>query len=65
MVVYLICDESGAKGYADIPEQYPGETGVFAGFFITEPQFEAISADLQYISDQYFGAEKCHIRGLP
>jgi len=65
MVVYLICDESGAKGYADIPEQYPGEAGVFAGFFITEPQFEAISADLRSISNKYFGDEKCHIRGLP
>lgn len=33
--VIFVCDESGAKGYADHEETYPGETGVFAG--IMEP----------------------------
>lgn len=36
MKVYLICDESGAKGRSDKREKYEGETGVFAGVFVTE-----------------------------
>jgi hypothetical protein len=28
--VFFYCDESGAKGYADKNEIFPGEVGVFA-----------------------------------
>jgi len=34
--VIFACDESGAKGYADKGETYPGEVGVFAGFLILD-----------------------------
>jgi hypothetical protein len=32
----LACDESGAKGYADRDEAFPGEVGVFAGILMPE-----------------------------
>jgi len=64
MIVYFICDESGAKGYADRPEQCPGETGVFAGYFIPEPLFEDVSAKLEATSSRYFSTEKPHLRDL-
>lgn len=28
---FLVCDESGAKGYSDNKEQYEGEIGVMGG----------------------------------
>ena len=47
--IILACDESGAKGYADQDERYPGEVGVFAGFLVPEddlaerlPPFQAL-----------------------
>jgi hypothetical protein len=64
MNVYLVCDESGAKGYADSPEQYPGETGVFAGYLIPELLFGEVSSHLESISRRYFGTGKPHIRDM-
>ena len=47
--IIFACDESGAKGYADKRETYPGEVGVFAGILVpqtiepkAEPLFRAI-----------------------
>lgn len=47
--VVFSCDESGAKGYADQDEGYPGEVGVFAGILIPQemeaqarPLFDAL-----------------------
>lgn len=39
--IIFACDESGAKGYADRDEAYPGEIGVFAGILM--PEFEKAS----------------------
>lgn len=33
--IVLACDESGAKGFADRDESYPGEVGVFAGILVS------------------------------
>lgn len=66
MLVYLVCDESGAKGYADVSESYPGETGVFAGLLIPESIFNNISQNLKIITTKYFNSEsKAHITDLP
>ena len=32
--IVFACDESGAKGYADQTESFPGEVGVFAGILV-------------------------------
>jgi hypothetical protein len=43
MNIYLICDESGAKGYADTHEKQLGEVGVFAGFLLAESSLDFVS----------------------
>ena len=64
--VILACDESGAKGYADQQEHYPGETGVFAGIVVSQ-EIEAVARpEFQRIYDRYKPtAEKLHITDLP
>jgi hypothetical protein len=49
MSLILVCDESGAKGYAVQDEQYPGEVGVMAGYLLTRQQLPAVRADLDAI----------------
>ena len=65
MKVFLICDESGAKGYANLSEKYPGEAGVFAGYFVQDNNFGNIDQQLRLLSGKYFVNDKCHLRGLP
>ena len=65
MKIYLICDESGAKGYSNKTEQYEGETGVFSGIFVPENKIERIRDNLNEISSSYFTNEKCHLTDLP
>jgi hypothetical protein len=61
----LACDESGAKGYADQDEAYPGEVGVFAGILIPEECLERITPKFQGIYDRYKPASgKLHIADL-
>jgi hypothetical protein len=61
----LACDESGAKGYADRGERYPGEVGVFAGFLIHEGVLASAQASFQTVSDKFLGtAGKLHITDL-
>lgn len=62
----LACDESGAKGYADQDEQYPGEVGVFAGLLVPEPvlQKTEIALEAAIVPHRSFGG-KLHITGLP
>jgi hypothetical protein len=60
--ILFVCDESGAKGYADQSEACPGETGVFAGILI--PDEAAASAVLQPIHDRYATDGKVHITDL-
>lgn len=64
MISYLVCDESGAKGYADSPEQYPGETGIFAGYLIPETLLAEVNSQLETISQRFFGSRKPHIREI-
>jgi hypothetical protein len=64
MKVYLICDESGAKGYSDKKEQYLGETGVFAGFLVTEDKIDYVRDELKKIAEKYFNDEKYHLSSL-
>ena len=64
MKIYLVCDESGAKGYSDKTEKYKGETGVFAGIFISEDKIESIRKKLNKIATSYFTDEKWHITDL-
>jgi len=65
--VMLICDESGAKGYASQTEAYPGEVGVVAGFSVGGgPQFDGLKDALrQAISGFPFDKHtKFHITDL-
>lgn len=64
--VVLICDEAGAKGYANRDEQSPGEVGVFAGLFAPVEKIAAVQADFDAVAGRYAGAaEKLHITALP
>ena len=66
MDVYLICDESGAKGYSDVSEAYPGEMGVFAGYLVDQNQLPMIRDRMTKIASKYFAnAAKYHIADLP
>jgi hypothetical protein len=49
MALYLICDESGAKGGANVPEKKPGEVGIFAGYFLLGEQVAPVRHDLDAI----------------
>jgi len=65
MLVYLIADESGAKGYQDRSEAYPGETGVFAGYLVKENRAENLRAEFAKVAARYFAADaKYHITAL-
>lgn len=65
MDVYLICDESGAKGYSDVSEAYPGETGVFAGYLINGNHLPKFRKHINQIASKYFSATtKYHITEL-
>lgn len=65
MDVYLICDESGAKGCSDVSEAYDGETGVFAGYLVDQNQIPVIRDRMATIAFKYFAnAAKYHIADL-
>lgn len=64
--IIFACDESGAKGYANQVESYPGEVGVFAGILVphevdatSRPEFNAIYERHKPTSG------KLHIADLP
>jgi hypothetical protein len=64
--IFLYCDESGAKGYADQKEAFPGEVGVFAGIMVPEDQHDALSVRFDAIARQFKPARgKLHIADLP
>ena len=66
MKVILACDESGAKGYADKDEQFPGQVGVFAGVFVPEDMLDTAEQRLASAIAPYRGkAGKLHITDLP
>jgi len=63
--VILACDESGAKGYADQDEQFPGQVGVFAGLFVPEERLAAAEQRLEAAIAPYRGSNgKLHITDL-
>lgn len=62
--VFLIIDESGAKGYADNKEQYAGEIGVMAGYIFGEEQLDTIQCSLDAIQNNYISDGKMHITNL-
>lgn len=63
--LYLICDESGAKGFSDNKEQSHGEFGIFAGYLIDESKIENSKIELKVIYDKYStGDGKIHITDL-
>lgn len=47
MKFILACDESGAKGYADQDEQFPGQIGVFAGLLVPDQILAQVEAALE------------------
>ena len=64
--IHFFCDESGAKGYADHDETYPGETGVFAGILVPDARLAEVAPTFQAIHDRYKPATgKLHITDLP
>ena len=63
--IILACDESGAKGYADQQEMYPGEIGVFAGILVPEELQSDAQCVLQEKYLRYFKSTgKLHITDL-
>jgi len=63
--VFLYCDESGAKGYANQDESYPGEIGVFAGIMVPEEYLENVKPTFDKIAASYTPASgKLHIADL-
>lgn len=62
--IYLICDESGAKGYSDKQEKCLGEVGVMAGFVFPEKDLNEIRSDLEKITSPFFMEGKRHITDL-
>jgi len=62
--IYLIIDESGAKGYSKNRESYAGEFGIMAGFFIQGEYFKSVESDLELMLDEYKINGKLHITDL-
>jgi hypothetical protein len=63
--VILACDESGAKGYADNDETFPGEVGVFAGILMPAECVADRFPPFQNIAENYKPASgKLHIAEL-
>jgi hypothetical protein len=64
--IILACDESGAKGYADRDEAFPGETGVFAGLMAPAEFVAKVAPDFDVVAAKYATPEgKLHITDLP
>lgn len=61
---YLFIDESGAKGYADNRERYPGELGVIAGYLVPELYLSEYRAHLEKRLASIDGVGKLHITDL-
>lgn len=64
-LVYLVCDESGAKGYDDKPEAVKAELGVMAGFLVPGEALPDVRIRLGEIADEFMRAGKLHITDLP
>jgi hypothetical protein len=63
--IYLICDESGSKGFSDNAEKFEGEFGLFAGYFLTEDNIGEMKIVFETIYKEYSGHDgKLHITDL-
>ena len=62
--IYLVIDESGAKGYSDNVESFEGEIGLMAGFIVPSAALKEIRSDLQAIRNRFLTTEKVHITDL-
>jgi hypothetical protein len=63
--VFFYCDESGAKGYANQDEAFPGEVGVFAGIMVPEECLATVKPTFDQIAACYTPASgKLHIADL-
>jgi hypothetical protein len=65
MKIYLIGDESGAKGYSDNAEREVGELGVFAGFLLQQLLYEKVSNEVGPLMETFSSDQKLHIADLP
>lgn len=62
---YLICDESGCKGFANNPISNLNDIGVFAGYCIPERVFSDVRSSVNIIANKYENSEgKTHITNL-
>lgn len=65
MKFILACDESGAKGYADQDEQFPGQIGVFAGLLVPDEIRARVEAALEAAIAPHRGGDgKLHITDI-
>jgi hypothetical protein len=63
--LYFICDESGSKGFAENEEKFEGEYGVFAGYFLTDENYENLKKQFKTIYEKYvIAGHKLHITDL-
>lgn len=64
--VYLVLDESGAKGFAKNKESIAGESGVVAGYFVREKHVERVRRDLDILRDGFSvePGKKIHLTDL-
>lgn len=62
MTLYLVCDETGSKGYSDKHEKYPGDFGLFVGLLLNEEKYHEYLNLMEEIKEKYFqGIDKVHI----
>lgn len=63
--VFFYCDESGAKGYANQDEAFPGEVGIFAGIMIPEECIATAKSTFDQLAARYMPSSgKLHIADL-
>lgn len=62
--MFLICDESGAKGYSSNHESFIGEIGIMAGCLVADEQLAEVLVALDGIGTKYLGQGKLHITDL-
>lgn len=62
--VFLIIDESGAKGYSDKQEQSQGEFGLMVGYLVPEDDIKRVKLELNFIKQKYIHDGKLHITDL-
>lgn len=62
--IFLVLDESGAKGYSNNPESEDGELGVMAGYLLPISHADKAEAALSAIRSKFLSGDKLHITDL-